>query len=128
MVTAIQDKRRITYESKEIKYILYPSKIFEVVKDLSNYICTQNKLQEEVNPDFLKSSTNFSGVGRELFIDTDVEESPHALTNFILASLTLREDGKDLIFKINGHDSVCINPSDLYKIGENYALRMIKYQ
>jgi hypothetical protein len=108
-----------TYRSREAKYSLDSSKVFDVVGDLGHYILAQKRLSDDIIN--LRTSINPSGSGIKLFLSAEVTSRPPFLDKFDLASLTLSDHGKGLELRINPHPAVCVDPSDLYIIGENYS-------
>ena len=113
-------KERTTYVSRDGNYNLDPAKVFDVVKDLSNYMHFATLLALTDNPNLLKPSTQFIGRGRTMSILTEVVGEPGFLASFDLAKLVLSAENDRLALKIHAHPSVAIPSEDLHSIGNKY--------
>ena len=114
---------RVTYQSKAAQYKLDPSKVFEVVTMLGQYIHFQKANHPKVNPDFLSPAVSLQGNGRKLVLVAEVVNQPGFLTGFDLATLVLSKDGKELTFEVHEHLSVAIDPKDLEYVATTYKVK-----
>ena len=115
-------QRRVTYSSQRGTYNLDPSRLFDVVDDLSTYMRFEDGKHRTRNPEYLKPATSFRGHGRRLVLSTEVADQPRFLTSFDLAELVLSEDGKRLTLEVYEHPNVAIDPSYLTFVAKQYSL------
>lgn len=116
-------ENRITYASRAETYQLNPTKVFEVVASINDYLYFAVSQEKKDNPNQLKSVPRLIRKGRKLVLHTEVVNEPGFLTSFDLAELVLAEDNSKLTLSINGHPRVAVPSDDLHHIVSKYVLK-----
>jgi hypothetical protein len=110
-----------TFEARE--YQLHPQQLMNVVAHLERYIHHAVILADRQHPDRTTPSVGFRGEGRKMVVHGEYKSSENTLQGCDLAELVLSADAQRLTLKVLQHDNATIDPTDLYFIAAQYAMK-----